>query len=63
MRHPSPRTLKYSKNGVILTIGVDENGRLFSNISKNGQVVVRDMYVKFPSEAKLASEGWTRYHE
>jgi hypothetical protein len=63
MQQPSPKMYKYSKSGAILTVGIDRNGRIFSSIEKNGHVLASDLYVKFPTEAILAKQGWTRYHE
>lgn len=51
---------QYKKKDVLLTVGLDENGRVFSRIEKNGETVARDMYVRIPSEVELAKQGWTR---
>jgi len=63
MRQPTPKVYKYKQVEAILTVGIDINGRIFSLIEKNGQVVAKDIYIKFPSEVSLIERGWTRYYE
>jgi hypothetical protein len=63
MRQETPRTYKYKKANVILTVGIDKHGRLYSFYEKYGQTVARDMFVRMPSEVALAKQGWERYHE
>jgi len=56
-----PRQYKYKKANVILSVGIDENGRVFSTMEKNGIVVAKDIYVRLPTEALLIQQGWLRY--
>jgi len=63
MRQPSPRMYKYKKENVILTVGIDKNGRLYSFYEKYGQTVAQDMFVRMPSEVTLIKQGWKRHHE
>lgn len=60
MAIPTPRTFVYRQADAILTVGIDPSGRLFSHIEKNGEVKVRDIFVRLPSEAQLAKAGWKR---
>ena len=53
----------YKQKDVVLTVGIDENGRIFSHMQKNGETVARDIYIKIPTETDLAKQGWTRFHD
>jgi len=55
-----PKKHTYQKEEAILVVGIDRNGRVFSDITKNGQVVAKDLFIKFPMEAQLAKQGWKR---
>ena len=59
----TPRKFKYTHGEAVLIVGIDENGRFFSSIEKNGTVYARDLYERVPSEPELNKQGWTREYE
>jgi len=59
----APRRYTYKQQEAILTVGIDENGRIYSSIEKNGKIYAKDLYIHIPSEPDLNKQGWIRYHE
>lgn len=60
MKIQPPREEKYEQNGAVLTVGIDRAGRIYSSIEKNGKALQQDVYIRMPTEVRLAHEGWTR---
>jgi len=63
MSHTSPRQYKYRNHDSILTVGIDINGRVFSYITRNNEIIVQDIYIKIPLQQDLESKGWERIYE
>jgi hypothetical protein len=57
---PLSRYFIYKRNEAFLYVGTDASGNIFSKITKHGETVAQDMFVRFPSEANLYKQGWIR---
>ncbi len=60
MKIQPPREEKYEQSGAILTVGIDNAGRVYSSIERDGQTLSQDMYIRMPTEVRLYKEGWKR---